>query len=190
MPSPPTVSPIVVHRDSHVLLLRPNKTSSSEENKKIIETAVVKRNSASRISKITKVNQGGLIIEAPTDPDLQALEAEIHCISKRMNSRPKRRKPQNILLGIDNEVDKDLLTRGVIAKNYFFSDTKNNPLVLVNFPIRARRNTNWVTTLVASIYKRLFDESGLFFEFSRFRFGNFFAVKQCRLCRRFEHTTK
>ncbi|GBN64015.1 hypothetical protein AVEN_77115-1 [Araneus ventricosus] len=72
MPAPPTVLPIVGYRDSHVVLLRPNKTSSSEENKKIIENVFVKHNSATVISKIAKVNQGGLLIETLADADLQA----------------------------------------------------------------------------------------------------------------------
>ncbi|GBN24417.1 hypothetical protein AVEN_39029-1 [Araneus ventricosus] len=77
-----------------------------------------------------------------------------------------------------------------MAKNHFLCDTKNNPLFEINCPIRARRNTNWFISVDPSCYKRLFDEQGLYFEFSRFRFDNFFSVKQCRHCRRFSHTTK
>ncbi|GBM37559.1 hypothetical protein AVEN_186808-1 [Araneus ventricosus] len=38
--------------------------------------------------------------------------------------------------------------------------------------------------------KRLFDDSGLYFEFSRCKIDNLFGVKQCKHCRRFGHTTK
>ncbi|GBM70296.1 hypothetical protein AVEN_262514-1 [Araneus ventricosus] len=75
-------APVISKRDNHVVLLRPVKPSTSEENIKIIENVLTARNSAIRISRIGKVSQGGLIIEAPTEADLQALEAEIGCLPK------------------------------------------------------------------------------------------------------------
>ncbi|GBN24416.1 hypothetical protein AVEN_39028-1 [Araneus ventricosus] len=73
--------PFTNQRSEHVVLLRPKgKGSSSEENKKIVENALVCRNSAARINRISKVSNGGPIIEAPTSADLQSLKAEIECI--------------------------------------------------------------------------------------------------------------
>ncbi|GBN70868.1 hypothetical protein AVEN_3332-1 [Araneus ventricosus] len=167
-------TPMVSKRDAHVVLLRPKKTSTSEENRKIIENALISRNSPARISKIAQVSQGGLIIEAPADADLQALEAVINLDEQFDVSRPKRRRPQIIILGIDNGIDKERPTKGLLAKNHFLADSRNNPLTELNFPIRARRNTYWVATVDPSVYKLIFDQPGFYFEFSRFRFDNFF----------------
>ncbi|GBN16657.1 hypothetical protein AVEN_224670-1 [Araneus ventricosus] len=115
--------PVVSKRDSHAVLLRPKKPSSSEENIKAIENVLTARNSPIRISRIGKVSQGGLIIEAPTDADLKALEAEINCLPDLEDrftvSRHKRRRTQIIILGVDNAVDKDRLTNGLLAKKPF-----------------------------------------------------------------------
>ncbi|GBL95357.1 hypothetical protein AVEN_154770-1 [Araneus ventricosus] len=46
------------------------------------------------------------------------------------------------------------------------------------------------TAVNPTIYKQLFDESGLFFEFIHLKFDNFYGIKQCKHCRRFGHTTK
>ncbi|GBN99422.1 hypothetical protein AVEN_21713-1 [Araneus ventricosus] len=181
-------------RDSHAVPLRPKKPSSSEDNIKAIENVLTARNSPLRISRIGKVSQGGLIIQAPTDADLKALEAEINCLpyleDRFTVSRPKRRRPQIIILGVDNAVDKDRLTKGLLAKKHFLADSKNNPLIETVFSIKARRSTNWGVSVDPGIYKMIFDQPGLYFEFSRLRFDNFFGVKQCRHCRCFGHTTK
>ncbi|GBM41308.1 hypothetical protein AVEN_241469-1, partial [Araneus ventricosus] len=62
-----------------------------------IENILTAQNSPARISRIGKVSKGGLIIEAPTDADLQALEAEIYCLPNLEDrfcvSRPNRRQP-------------------------------------------------------------------------------------------------
>ncbi|GBM91599.1 hypothetical protein AVEN_164204-1, partial [Araneus ventricosus] len=116
-------APVRSKRDNHVVLLRPVKPSTSEENIKVIENVLTARNSATRISRIGKVSQGGLIIEAPTEADLQALEAEIGCLPKLEEhftvSRPKRRRSQIIILGVYNSVHKDRLLKGLLAKNHF-----------------------------------------------------------------------
>ncbi|GBN42119.1 hypothetical protein AVEN_30278-1, partial [Araneus ventricosus] len=187
-------APVISKRDNHVVLLRPVKPSTSEENIKVIENVLTARNSATTISRIGKVSQGGLIIEAPTEADLQALEAEIGCLPKLEESftvsRPKRRRPQIIILGVDNSVDKDHLLKGLLAKNHFLADSKNHALIDIIFPIKARRSTNWVSSVDPGIYKLIFDQPGLYFEFSRLRFDNSFGVKQCHHCKRFGHTTK
>ncbi|GBO21962.1 hypothetical protein AVEN_87519-1, partial [Araneus ventricosus] len=131
---------------------------------------------------------------APTLADLEALQAEISCVPSLEEhfevTKPKRRRPQVIILGIPNDVEKDRLIKDLSAKNHFMCDAKNNPLFEVNFSIRAKYSTNWIVSVDPSIYKRLFDDTGLYFEFSRFKFDNFFGVKQCKHCRRFGHTTK
>ncbi|GBO18793.1 hypothetical protein AVEN_102125-1 [Araneus ventricosus] len=113
--------------------------------------------------------EGKIIIEAPA-ADLQALRAEIECIPALENdfdiSKPKRRRSQVILLGLDNEIDKDRLLKGLTDKNHFLCDKKNNPLLEINFHIKARRNTNLVISVDPSCYKRLFEEQGLYFKFS------------------------
>ncbi|GBN11600.1 hypothetical protein AVEN_23579-1 [Araneus ventricosus] len=95
---------VLAQRDNHVLLLRPKKESTSEDNRKRIETALTTRNSPARISRISKVSRGGLIIEAPTPDDLQALEAEIKCVptleAHFYISKPKRCRQQIILIGV------------------------------------------------------------------------------------------
>ncbi|GBM94362.1 hypothetical protein AVEN_6663-1 [Araneus ventricosus] len=53
-PAPIAVTPMVSKRDAHVVLLRPKKTSTSEENRKIIENALIFRNSSARISNLLK----------------------------------------------------------------------------------------------------------------------------------------
>ncbi|GBM38671.1 hypothetical protein AVEN_37465-1 [Araneus ventricosus] len=152
-------APIVRKQNAYVVLLRPKTFSTSEDKRKLVEMALCNRNSAARISKISKVNLKGV-------------------------------DPRIILLGIDNDVDKDRLAKGLAAKNHFLYDVQNNPLFQIVFPIRARKTTNWVITLDPRIYKRVFGEPGLFFEWSRYRFDNFIGVKQCRHCRKFGHTTK
>ncbi|GBM40910.1 hypothetical protein AVEN_234044-1 [Araneus ventricosus] len=194
-PAVPVRAPVSQTQENHVVLLRPKKDSTSEENRKLVENALVVRNSAARINRISKVSRGGgLIIEAPTLADLEALQAEISCVPSLEEhfevSKPKRRRPPVIILGLPNDVDKDRLMKGLSAKNHFMCDAKNNLLFEVNFSIRAKFSTNWIVSVDLSIYKRLFDDSGLYFEFSRFKFDNFFGVKQCKHCRRFGHTTK
>ncbi|GBM78300.1 hypothetical protein AVEN_139719-1 [Araneus ventricosus] len=183
-PSTTARQPFTNQRSEHVVLLRPKgKGTTSDDNRQIVENALVCRNSAARVNRISKVSNGGLIIEAPTSADLEALKAEIECIPTLENqfevSRPKRRRPQVIILGIENEIDKDRLLQGLTAKNHILCDRKNKPLIEINFPIKARRNTKRVISVDPSIYKRLFDEQGLNFEFSRFRFDNIFSVKCC-----------
>ncbi|GBM96121.1 hypothetical protein AVEN_153249-1 [Araneus ventricosus] len=181
-PTTTTRVPFTNQRSDHAVLLRPKgKGTTSDDNRKIVENALVCRNSAARVNRISKVSNGGLIIEAPSSADLQVLRAEIECIPALENhfdiSKPKRRRPQVILSGLDNEIDKDRFLKGLSAKNHLLCDTKNNPLFEINFPIKARRNTNWVISVDPSCYKRLFHEQGLYFEFSRCRFDNFFSVK-------------
>ncbi|GBO02907.1 hypothetical protein AVEN_18110-1 [Araneus ventricosus] len=74
---------IPAQRSNHVLLLRPKKESSSEDNRKRVETALIIRNSPIRINRISKVSRGGLIIEAPNTDELQALERELACVYNR-----------------------------------------------------------------------------------------------------------
>ncbi|GBM72087.1 hypothetical protein AVEN_266503-1 [Araneus ventricosus] len=78
-PVAPVRAAVPSQRDSHVVLLRPKEDSTSEENRKRVETALTVRNSPARISCISKVSRGGLIIEVPSPEDLQALEVEIAC---------------------------------------------------------------------------------------------------------------
>ncbi|GBL83256.1 hypothetical protein AVEN_165439-1 [Araneus ventricosus] len=197
MRPPPSATqvPYVNKRSEHVVLLRPkSQGTSSEENRKAVETALVCRNSAARVNRISKVSNGGIIIEAPTAADFDALKTEFGCIPNIENrfsvTEPKRRRPQVIILGLDNSVDKDRLVTGLAAKNHFLCDTRNKPLFEVNFPIKGRRTTNWVISIDPVCYKRLFTEQGVYFEFSRYRYDNFFSIKQCKHCRLFGHTTK
>ncbi|GBN44181.1 hypothetical protein AVEN_46785-1, partial [Araneus ventricosus] len=173
MRPPPSATqvPYVNKRSEHVVLLRPkSQGTSSEENRKAVETALVCRNSAARVNRISKVSNGGIIIEAPTAADLDALKTEFGCIPNIENrfsvTEPKRRRPQVIILGLDNSVDKDRLVTGLAAKNHFLCDTRNKPLFEVNFPIKGRRTTNWVISIDPVCYKRLFTEQGVYFEFS------------------------
>ncbi|GBN49271.1 hypothetical protein AVEN_207701-1 [Araneus ventricosus] len=193
-PIVPTKGPMNAQLNNHVVLLRPKKDSSSEDNRKLVENALITRNSPARINRISKVSKGGLIIEAPTKEDLEALEAEIKCVSTLGEqfeiSKPRRRRPQIIILGLPNDVDKERLIKGLSSKNHYLCDVNNKPLFEVNFSIRARFNTNWVVSVDPSVYKRLFEFQGLYFEFTRLRFDNFFGIKQCRHCRKFGHTTK
>ncbi|GBM05559.1 hypothetical protein AVEN_160698-1 [Araneus ventricosus] len=110
----------VNNRSEHVVLLRPkSQGTSSEENRKAVETALVCRNSAARVNRISKVSNGGIIIEAPTAADLDALKTEFGCIPNIEDrfsvTEPKRRRPQVIILGLDNSVDKDRLVTGLAA---------------------------------------------------------------------------
>ncbi|GBN01784.1 hypothetical protein AVEN_57919-1 [Araneus ventricosus] len=110
-------------RDNHVVLLRPKKKSSSEENRQLVETALTCRNLAARINQISKISRGGLIIEAPSLTDLEALEAEISYVPSLGEhfdvSKPKTRRPKVIILGIPNDIDKDRLSKGLTAKNHY-----------------------------------------------------------------------
>ncbi|GBM97314.1 hypothetical protein AVEN_27077-1 [Araneus ventricosus] len=158
--------------NNHVVLLRPKKDSSSEDNRKLVENALITRNSPVRINRISKVSKGGLIIEAPTKEDLEAPEAE--CVSTLGEqfeiSKPMRRRPQIIILGLPNDVEKERLIKGQSSKNHYLCDVNNKPLFEVNFSIRARFNTNWVVSVDPSVCKRLFEFQGLYFEFTRLRF--------------------
>ncbi|GBM70696.1 hypothetical protein AVEN_203822-1 [Araneus ventricosus] len=119
-PVAPVRAPVTSQRDNNVVLLRPKKESSSEENRKRSETALTSRNSPARIRRISKVSRGGLITETPTPEDLESLKAEIKCVPSLENhfevTRPKRRRPQIILIGLPNDVDKDRLTKGSIPE--------------------------------------------------------------------------
>ncbi|GBN16663.1 hypothetical protein AVEN_224673-1 [Araneus ventricosus] len=158
-------APVISKRDNHVVLLRQMKLSTSEENIKVIENVLSARISAKRISRIGKVSQVGLIIEAPSEADLQALEADIGCLpnlEERLTvSRPTRCRPQIIILGVDNSIDKDRLLKGLLAKNHFLADSKNHALIDIIFPIKARRSTNWVASVDIGIYRLSFDQPGL-----------------------------
>ncbi|GBM81112.1 hypothetical protein AVEN_109151-1 [Araneus ventricosus] len=193
-PIVPTKDPMNAQLNNHVVLLRPKKDSSSEDNRKLVENALITRNSPARINRISKVSKGGLIIEAPTKEDIEALEAELKCVftlgEQFEISKPRRRRPQIIILGLPNDVDKERLIKGLSYKNHYLCDVNNKPLFEVNFSIRARFNTNWVVSVDPSVYKRLFEFQGLYFQFTRLRFDNFFGIKQCRHCRKFGHTTK
>ncbi|GBN56036.1 hypothetical protein AVEN_79295-1 [Araneus ventricosus] len=127
------------------------KESTSEDNRKLVENALTTRNSAARINRISKVSKGELIIETPSLRDLEALEADISCVPSLGDhfevSKPKRRRPQVIILGIPNDVDKDRLFKGLMAKYHFMYDSKNQPLFEVNFSIRARFSTNWIISV-------------------------------------------
>ncbi|GBO28272.1 hypothetical protein AVEN_152749-1, partial [Araneus ventricosus] len=189
-----TKLPAITQRGNHVILLRPKKESSSEENRKRVETALVSRNSPIRINRISKVSRGGLIIEAPNKDELQALERELACVTTIDEhfeiTRPKKRNPQIILIGVPRDVDKERLSKGLSAKNIFLNDSTNKPLFELNFSMKTRFASNWVMSIDPTIYKRLFGESGLFFEFTRLRFDNFYGIKQCKHCCKFGHTTK
>ncbi|GBO39966.1 hypothetical protein AVEN_184947-1 [Araneus ventricosus] len=189
-----TKLPVTTQRGNHVLLLRPKKESTSEDNRKRVETALVSRNSPIRINRISKVSRGGLIIEAPNKDELQALERELACVTTIDDhfdiTRPKKRSPQIILIGVPRDVDKDRLCKGLSAKNIFLCDSSNKPLFELNFSMKTRFASNWAMTIDPAIYKRLFGESGLFFEFTRLRFDNFYGIKQCKHCCKFGHTTK
>ncbi|GBN68060.1 hypothetical protein AVEN_100099-1 [Araneus ventricosus] len=149
---------------------------------------------SSRINRISKVSRGGLIIEAPNTDELQALERELACVSTIEEhfdvSRPKKRFPQVVLIGVPRDVDKERFSKGLSAKNIFLCDSTNKPLFELNFSMKTRYASNWVMTVNPTIYKRLFDESGLFFEFTRLKFDNFYGIKQCKHCCKFGHTTK
>ncbi|GBL99476.1 hypothetical protein AVEN_68767-1 [Araneus ventricosus] len=190
-PIVPTKGPMNAQLNNHVVLLSPKKDSSSEDNRKLVENVLITRNSPARINRISKVSKGGLIIEAPTKEDLEALEAELKCVSTLGEqfeiSKPR---PQIIILGLPKDVDKERLIKGLSSKNHYLCDVNNKPLFEVKFSIRVRFNTNWVVSVDPSVYKRLFEFQGLYFEFTRLRFDNFFGIKQCRHCRKFGRTTK
>ncbi|GBL80307.1 hypothetical protein AVEN_92229-1 [Araneus ventricosus] len=156
-------SPVPAQRSNHVLLLRPKKESSGEDNRKRVETALITRNSPIRINRISKVSRGGLIIEAPNKDELQALERELACVNTIEEhfdiTRPRKRSPQVILIGIPRDVDKERLSKGLSAKNIFLCDPTNKPLFELNFSMKTRFASNWVMTVDPVIYKRLFDES-------------------------------
>ncbi|GBM26279.1 hypothetical protein AVEN_66518-1 [Araneus ventricosus] len=124
----------------HLLFYYSKKETSSEENRNKIEDALIKRNTAARISKISRVSKGGLVIEAPTDADLQALEAELSCIDNIAESfvlsRPRKRRTQIILLGVDKEVDKDRLLKGLASKNHHYVTLKIDPSLKFVFPLK------------------------------------------------------
>ncbi|GBN97542.1 hypothetical protein AVEN_109803-1 [Araneus ventricosus] len=155
-----TKPPVTTQRGNHVLLLRPKKESTSEDNRKRVETALVSRNSPIRINRISKVSRGGLIIEAPNKDELQALERELACVTTIDDhfeiTRPKKRSPQIILIGVPRDVDKDRLSKGLSAKNIFLCDSSNKPLFELNFSMKTRFASNWVMTIDPAIYKRLF----------------------------------
>ncbi|GBN01592.1 hypothetical protein AVEN_244670-1 [Araneus ventricosus] len=73
----PTPDPNPRFATDHVVLLRPKKESSSEENRKLVENTLTSRNSAAKINRISKVSKAGLIIEATSLADLEAFQAEI-----------------------------------------------------------------------------------------------------------------
>ncbi|GBM30822.1 hypothetical protein AVEN_52614-1 [Araneus ventricosus] len=103
-PTATTRIPFTNQLSDYVVLLRPKgKGTTSDDNRKIAENALVCRNSADRVHRISKVSNGGLIIEAPSSADLQALRAEIVCILALENhfdiSKPKRRRPPSYSLG-------------------------------------------------------------------------------------------
>ncbi|GBN29618.1 hypothetical protein AVEN_71903-1 [Araneus ventricosus] len=160
-----TKPPVITQRGNHVLLLRPKKESSSEENRKRVETALVSRNSPIRINRISKVSRGGLIIEAPNKDELQALERELACVTTIDEhfevTRPKKRNPQIILIGVPRDVDKERLSKGLSAKNIFLNDSSNKPLFELNFSMKTRFASNWVMSIDPIIYKRLFDIDNL-----------------------------
>ncbi|GBN22713.1 hypothetical protein AVEN_68049-1 [Araneus ventricosus] len=165
-PIVPPRGPMNAQLNNHVVLLRPKKDSSYEDNQKLVENALITRNSPARINRISKVRE----------------QFEI--------SKPRRRRPQIIILGLPNDVDKERLIKGLCSKNHYLCDAKNKPLFEVNFSIRARFSTNWIVSVDPSVYKRLFEFQGLYFEFTRLKFDKLFGIKQCRHCRKFGHTTK
>ncbi|GBO04153.1 hypothetical protein AVEN_136112-1 [Araneus ventricosus] len=95
---------------------------------------------SSRINRISKVSRGGLIIEAPNTDELQALERELACVSTIEEhfdvSRPKKRSPQVILIGVPGDIDKERLSKGLSAKNIFLCDSANKPLFELNFSMK------------------------------------------------------
>ncbi|GBN39947.1 hypothetical protein AVEN_21780-1 [Araneus ventricosus] len=53
-PAVPVRVPVSQSQENHVVLLRPKKDSTSEDNRKLVENALVVRNSAARINRISK----------------------------------------------------------------------------------------------------------------------------------------
>lgn len=186
--------PIQSQPESHVLLLKPKTDAPAGDARRVLETALVSRNSATRVSRITSVGGGGLLIEAPSEEDLQALEREVACVTEIGDnyscSKPQKRRPQIIIFGLDNSVDRAGLQDSLGIKNHYLLDERNRPRYSVDFPVKGKRSTHWVVSLDPAIYKMIWREGGLYHGLSRHRFDNFFSVRQCRHCRRYGHIAR
>ncbi|GBM39408.1 hypothetical protein AVEN_97025-1 [Araneus ventricosus] len=157
---------------------------------------VQRERSTSRTRIIDPLKTCALVIrpkEADTDNDIDKLIAQfskLDTINKNFGyNKPKKRKPQFIIFGINEDVTKEQLTEGLKIKNDLLKDDdSSNPMFTVNFSINTKYGANWIISVEPSIYAAIKKGRGLFFEWGFYRLDDFHSVRYCSKCGRLGHS--
>ncbi|GBL96006.1 hypothetical protein AVEN_199968-1 [Araneus ventricosus] len=152
--------------------------------------------SASRTRIIDPQKTCALVIrpkEADTDDDIDKLIAQfskLDTINKNFSyNKPKKRKLQFIIFGINKDVTKEQLTEGLKFKNDLLKDDdSSNPMFIVNFSINTKYGANWIISVEPSIYAAIKKGRGLFFEWGFYHLDDFHSVRYCSKCGRLGHS--
>ncbi|GBN67594.1 hypothetical protein AVEN_3086-1 [Araneus ventricosus] len=104
-------------------------------------------------------------------------------------NKPKKRKPQFIIFGINKDATKEQLNEGLKFKNNLLKDDdSSNPVFSVNFSINTKYGANWIISVKPSIYATIKKGRRLFFEWGFYHLDDFHSVRYCSKCGRLGHS--
>ncbi|GBM51737.1 hypothetical protein AVEN_175307-1 [Araneus ventricosus] len=172
--------PLTSPSGSHAVLLRPKKETSSEEIKRILMMLLLRETPRTELSKYLGSAREGLLLRRLQMQIYRPLRQNYdidNIVESFVISRSRKRDLRLFYRAWIKSWTRIVCLKDSLPKTTTYCGTHNRLLFEVCFPIKVSRSTNWVLSLDTIIYRRVFDEPGLYFEWSRYKLDNFFGLK-------------